>query len=415
MNIEFDSSLANDDDDVILRPNTTSTLSTFSCFIIFINGFLGVGFFYNSRHFRCGLIFTTIVNFIVAFLAYYGSWMLIYAMKIRKTTYFETIWKASGYKATFLISLFIAAPCLGYTANDMSHMNYAFKTFIQSVFVDAPTWLTDPYLFNFFLIFIVYLPSSWRHDLKALQIFSFIKLFIVTTLIILCIYWCCIGIKEDGFDPNNQVTMFNFSEDFVLCASELIGTYVSYPFIFVVLNAMHNLTYNRAKSTIKSSFITFSLLLEVVGIFQYFTLYNIEIETPFLYLLDNSQLSVKIGLATYILYYVCTLPVFIEPMRLSSIFIVSITEDLPQFTWSSMEIIWLLTASLFSTLTNSYISLLTTLLTIASLIMQFITPPLMLYKVMYTLPKYHWIAIILFIILGCIFSIYLLVSIYYIF
>ncbi|OHT10443.1 hypothetical protein TRFO_20247 [Tritrichomonas foetus] len=295
-------------------------------------------------------------------------------------------------------------------------MNKIYQIFVLNLLPNAPDWLIDGYMLDFILILFLYLPAALDTKYRSLMIFSYIKSFMTIIFLVLCVYWFVRRYVKDGFDPSDSVVIFFSSkEDYISCISEFVGSYISFPFLFVAINPMYNLTFNRANHMVKVIYIIYFLTLEIFGLFQYFTIYNIQGEVPFLYVMNGYHWSIRVARIVFMEFLACTLPALVEPMRQSMIFIIEVTDNMPKFVWCSMAILCLIASALFSTLTTRYYLLLTKLATAASMFMQFIVPPLLLLKQMDVMPKWHWVLIVLFIIGGTGITIYSIASIYELF
>jgi hypothetical protein len=142
------------------------------------------------------------------------------------------------------------------------------------------------------------------------------------------------------------------------------------------------------------------IVLEICCILQYVVIGGTDEKNYFLLGLDAGRIDVKFALVIMILMILMAFPVFVEPMRLSMMYFVSIRDDYPLFFWVTVGLIWLLVAAALSAMTVKYQDTALVIAAVIDVAVQFIFPAAMLVKCMPDLPKIHWVGVVLLVVIG---------------
>jgi hypothetical protein len=383
----------------LIQPNRISSISATDSFLILCTWFVGVGICRNSGVFGCGLIFATLIHVIIALLADYSLWMLVYIMKIHKICRYSSAWRASGFKGNFIVALFIFLSVEGYISTYF-HVIYSLWTKILFYYApSAPAFLSDPYIFNFIVISSIFVPVIIRRDNHFLTYFAYIKAFMCIVFFIMNIYWCYTCNRDYKFEK--VVPLFDMSQNYQAAATEYLGTYLNFYCLFTSLINMKDLTFERGVKVVRWSCVVFFIFAHGIAIIQYFMFYQDRTEALLIDQLDFSDMSVQVGVIIYMIIIVTSIPAYLDPVRVVSLFFVQEMDRYPVYIWSVIGYIWLFLAVLLSPLFDRYFAALALLSNIC-LLLQFAGPGMMLIKVMHTgISKAHWIGIVLNIFIGC--------------
>ncbi|OHT14522.1 hypothetical protein TRFO_15031 [Tritrichomonas foetus] len=397
-------------DDIPIKTSRKNSVSLFACFCILLNSLIGVGAIKNSRHGNCGVLLFTISNIVIAFLFYYASWFLIKLMSYYKTVNYESCWKASNFKFPWIASIAGCIPCLGYAANYFTEINNTYIMFIESVWENAPSIIIDPYFFDIIIILFFLMPCIISKERIMIVRYSYIKLFLLLVFLISIFYLFIETTLKNGFDPSNSVKLFDFSQSIIEMESEIVGTYISFCYIFISANQMINITFNRTKKMLRYAFTGCFLINEISFLLEYFVIFNNGENDSFLQNIDPTRTFNLFLMVCYTISLIFTIPTCMDPMRMNVFYVVKITDSYPQILWSAVGFVWMLIAALFSTLTSNHIEILTAFLGILAMLMQFVFPALMILKIRHGISKVHWVGIILFLVIGIGFSLVQIIS-----
>lgn len=273
-----------------------------------------------------------------------------------------------------------------------------------------PNLIIDPYLIYTFLIVVVFTPLVIRQDKGLICACGWAKCGLTLIFTALSIYWAIVA-RNDPLNAGKEVQLFNPKEDWMTAAGEFLGTYLDYFFLFNSLNHMVDMTYKRCWKVVNWSFGIFFVWCEILGVCQYFILYDRRSGTNLFAEMDPSWTSVKIGKLLFMLITILSFPVYFDSLRISALYIIEVMETYPRFVWAAIGFLWLLVSATFATIAGSYFDVFMILGNILAMLMQFMGPALMFRKVMNTVSKIHWVGVVLFMVLGAGLGIYLMFSI----
>lgn len=397
-------------EDLAIAPNRATSISQMSSVMMMLPGLIGQGVMSLSKHFKCGIIFATVIHIIVVLLVYYSTWMLAHLMKLHRKGTYEQLWVTSKFKFSIIVSLSIFLPCIGFLSIYFNLIKDLWSSFLVSVMDSPPSLIIDPYMIYTVLIALVFSPLVMRQDKWLICVCGWVKCALTLVFTGLCIYWC-VAAQSNPLNSGKKVVLFNMEEDWLAAAGEFLGTYLDYFFLFNSLNHMVDMTYKRCWKVVNWSFGIFFVWCEVLCIFQYFIFYDRRSHKNMFEDMDPTWATVKIGKLLFMLITILSFPVYFDSLRISALYIIEVMESYPKFVWSAIGFLWLLVTATCATIAGAYMDLFVVIGNILAMIMQFMGPALMFIRVIDTVSKVHWIGIIFFIVLGAGMGIYLLISI----
>lgn len=402
--------LTTSSEDVLVQPNRSCSLSMFSCFSILLNGLIGIGIVSNGRHNRSGVAFNLIVNIIFALITYYSNYCISYVVSQTRSLSYEECWTNCGYKYPFVLSIGNFIPCVGFMSQFFANLHIFWVQLTDYIWPDCPPFLQDIYILSFIIIFILFIPMMLNQDEGYLAKLSHVSNLSLVAFAVLSIYIAVKISLADGFDPENSITIFDFSKDFLGPIGEYVGSYTTYCYYFISIKFLYNLTFRRAKKVIGWSLFTYCILTEIIGLASYFILYNDFDEKVFFLKLKPDNPEYQALTILFIIKTILSIPTLIDPMRISALYIVKISNRYPTFIWGAMAIIFMIVSLMFSTLSSTYMTALSGFLNAYVMMMQYVFPALMMIKKMAGKGKLHWVMIVLLIVLGFGFGIYSLID-----
>lgn len=401
-------SVQRNEDTVPLKQNKANCLNIPQTVVVLLNCYIGLGPVRNDRHMRCGVVYTSVVNWIVCAITYYCYYLLILVMKTQKTFMYETAW-ATNYKLPIIMSVSTILPIIGFMSFYFTNIHNVWQSFVDCVWEDAPEFVSDHFTICLVVTFTIYIPLFIIQNIYYLYVLSIIKSVLTVLLFAFDIYWVMYFVKLNGFDPNHQVSwIFNGKEPFLTVVIEFISSYSNFMYIYYCLKEMYNLSFSRAKITVGWSLVIFAIINNLFCFAGYFTVFNNRgDDLVFKYLPQDSPIT-QISYIFFMVMLIIKLASMLNPGRESALAIVVILPKYPTFVWFSMGIISTLTAAYLGNLTSTYQDIFQIIENVFVIFMQFVVPAFLIYKIKNHVHKGHFFGSIILAIAGCGGLIYLL-------
>ena len=158
------------------------------------------------------------------------------------------------------------------------------------------------------------IPFVCLKSIRYLEKLSVLSSFSIILLIAHALYWLIVHVKENGFDPQNQFTWFNFNSAAITSLGVNSMAYNCHLNYFPALEAMKKPTVKRAKTLAGSTMLAAFLLYNVFGLITYLDLFNIGKGSSLEYY-DSSNIFTKIVLFGIIFMLVFSVPIALWAAR----------------------------------------------------------------------------------------------------
>lgn len=253
-------------------------------FVVYcLNVAIGSGALKLGYAFRAGLLFSIIINIIVAILSFYSLHLYALAASHYHSGTFKDIWKSafSEWSSDILAIanvLFALINVMGYYQFLQGSAMTIIRLMLRISTTDENKTLDTVSHYQFLIGFIITIVFSCPFCLSLNQqtviLVSYISMGAFILLVLYVIVRFSVTVSKDGFDPNHEFKLIDFPDYAVGCISSFILAYMIYPLEWPNLKDSRNgskkgLTY--LFSTIIISCFTLYLLM---GIFSYFSFFS---------------------------------------------------------------------------------------------------------------------------------------------
>lgn len=388
-----------ENEDYVLSSNKKSALSMWQGVVVILNYMIGVGLVSHYRHFRCGILLASFVNFFLAFVTYFSCDILFIGMQHLKKLRLESLWIERGFKLSFLIALFIFFPSLSFASLYFITIKNYLDKILDNYFPNRMYWLTDPYVLGLFIILVLIVPVLMTQNLKINVLLSCIGMATTMIIFIISAYWFVVNLKNNGFNHKNDIKLVDFSNGFFDCFARYIGSYFTYTIISTVMMQVRSVTVRKTKKIMRISLIYYSIFIEIVALIQYFTIYDVDDDSDIFENL-NLDISVIIAIALMILKLLCTLPVCIYPAIEATFSLIIIQDQYPKLFWIFVVIVCCMSCLLISYIATSTQMIFAGFVNCVVLFMQFIFPTLLISKFLSEIKPFFIVIAIIISLLG---------------
>jgi hypothetical protein len=383
--------------DLHIKLNRRTSMNSVRCCILFTTANYGVGIARNSLKYQGGLILTTLLHALIAAASYYSLWMLSYVASVLKNTRYEGLWRRSGLKGSFFVALCTFLVSGGWISVYISYMCRFMDVIADYYFPTLPI-LNDPFLTNFILLIVVFLPVVMSRDLLAQEVAAALKIILGAIFFGICVYWNVLcsskpktkGTKVALFDGG---TVFSSLSDFMI-------NYLNFMLLFPAFERMKDLTFVRLDRCLRWSIFAVFFGNEVFAYMQYFMFYQDRETELVMEQIGYDEPSARVGLIILYLFLVTTIPPFLEPMRISLLDLAREMDLYPLFIWSAVGLIWMIVTILMSIVVRDNLDIIRRIAVASAGIIQFTFPGILCITHRAKLPKLHWVGAIAYIFLG---------------
>ena len=374
---------------------------------------IGTGVLRLGSAFNSGLIFTHILNILVAIVSFYSLKLFVLAASCYHESTFEEIWSSAFSRKT----VFIPALCsiLSSLSNIMSYLGYLQDSIINIIsnfillFDNEGHDLIDSIqkykiLFGFFIVIVLCLPASLSNDLRFIVITSYISI-----TFFLCVFIYIIGrfaaiVVKDGFDPYHRFRLFDVKNHISDSISSLTYSYLFYPFAWPGLRHAKNTTARNFTNMFFTTILISFILYSIIGTFSYLSFFD---QNTGGIILDyypmgtgTNEILLIIGHMFTFLYILLTVPVVLNPARYILLNIINMKDSFPKDIWSLTGITLSLISLILANMPENITDILFIITDLLTLLLLFIFPPVLYLRGYGTKNKFHFAGAIFEMIIG---------------
>lgn len=367
---------------------------------ILLNIAIGTGWLKLGYGWRCGEILSTIFSLIFAALSYYAIWMFIEVIGAVKKPTFETIVEAKWNKKISIVVLIFSL--IETIVGVMFVLEFIKDYFVSLLgkFIEVPEILNNYVVSAGISTILCILIGCLIVNIRILAIYSYLQNCCVIFIICGCIYWCIVLNKENGFDSQKQMKLFEFNEQAVSLVSSLLTAYLIVPLSYPSPEHVMNATVPLLKKIFRSVFIILAVVYVLMGSVSYFTFFDDNEGDLLLDLYPDCTLTTCMGFALLIAMILHYPVIFNSGRQLIVTAVIGPCKKTDNVVWMSLGILTALLAFIIGDLPEIPYTFVCLACDVASSILLFIIPGI-LYLAVFKLEKwYHTIGAILLIIVG---------------
>lgn len=261
------------DQDSIFDYKVPADTGAFGTYRILLNTAIGSGTLMIPYCFTCGVGISLIISFIFALLAYFSLMLLIDSSQYcHKYDYHGLFSHCFGKGKLWILNIIIFLVQYG-SVMIYCHwlgrlMNHIFQ-FSNVILGSNAFWICS--LTSFFVF-----PLTIFREISALQNFTFLTLIFLFILIAHAFYYFIHDLKRDGFDPNNQFSVFNFKRYDVIITALSVNALAFHCHLnmFSSLEHLKHCTIKRAHLLCALVPVGCFVLYNIFGLFSYLNLFD---------------------------------------------------------------------------------------------------------------------------------------------
>lgn len=257
-----------------LFPIRINLLSPVEIGSILLNIAIGTGWLKLGYGWRCGEIFSLVLSVVFALLSFYAIWMFIEVIRIVKMPTFEMIAvKIWNKKVAFVILFFSLVETIIGVMFVLEFIKDYFLILLGDV-IKVPAIVENYIVSAGIATVLCILIGCLIVNIRVLSIYSYIQNFCVLFIICGCIYWCIVLNKEDGFNAQKQMKLFEFNEQAVSLVSSLLTAYLIVPLSYPSPEHVKHATVSLLKKIFGAVFVILAIVYALMGTVSYLTFFD---------------------------------------------------------------------------------------------------------------------------------------------
>ena len=285
--------------------------------LVLTNTITGIGLLSTSYCYRTGVVLNTLISFLLAtFAAISFYFLIVVSEKTKIDDYSKLIGPALGKKYEWIPHCVLTIILFGV---GILYMQYGCSLLTKCLeeFKGIPEWVYNRWFLIFIPIVIIDIPLSMLKTIHKLSYISFASMTLVFVYIFHNIFYFSKNVYKNGFDPQNQMKLFSFT-NLVITSIAIQGTsYNCHPNIFPTLEKLQNNTIKRKMITMIIVAICAFLIYTSSGIFGYLTLFDNILDPVAISYYPDGQTFTLITEALYTLLLALSVPLIFWSCRLS--------------------------------------------------------------------------------------------------
>lgn len=290
----------------------------FGCFQILLNTSIGSGTLMVPYSYTSGIGMELVISLVFAFVAYMAMYFLIESSQYSNSyDYYGIFNSCYGPKYMWILNVSIFLVQFGtvtiyclWNGRLLNHLINSSNPILGS----NAFW---SFLIAAFLIF----PLTVFRSISKLESFASISTFFIIMLIVHALYWMIRDIHDFGFDPQNEITAFNFRKYQVIISALSVNSmaFNCHLNLFSTLEHLNHCTRKRAHQlcaiTVGVSFILYNCF----GLFSYLDLFDNIGAGSSLEFYPNPNWLTKVTIIGVVIVLIVSSPLVIWAARISLI------------------------------------------------------------------------------------------------
>ncbi|OHT02994.1 Transmembrane amino acid transporter protein [Tritrichomonas foetus] len=294
---------ANDNGNIVLFKQTSDIqLRTFfETFNLLMKSGVATDPYLIGSAMNTGVIQTFFFVICLLFLTELSFFIFIHSWIYERAYTYDQIWKELfGSHFSWLIQLLVIITYLSFVIWNQYEQYAYYATFMNNVFPNTPSIVTNHWLISYLLTFVVIVPTLFVKRLSNFTIISMISNF-CHILSIICLITFYIRVAASDFEKAEVIYFSSDSASTFHTISILNSSLFFHPLLYYIIRDMENPTRCRAMKLTWITSISSCILHFVGGIFSYLCYPNDDGDCIFFYF-DSMIPEIFIGqIATYII------------------------------------------------------------------------------------------------------------------
>ena len=307
-----------------------SSLITFSCIVV------GTAPTKLGYLFRSGIILTPLLLILFALVSYFNNYLFVKLGCHYQAFTFDQIWIASFGKKTSFIPTFISVSVvilvdMFYTqimVQSLKDLNVKLFQFNPRFYV----FLTDYWLLGFFASVILISPFVFSTSLPFLSQTMKFKFTLIIIFIIIMFTEFILRVQKYGFDPNHEISFFNFDKTLIKVFGSLSTAFLVFPLAWPSIQHVKNATEKDLYKLFMCQVILCFFIYFIMGAISYLTFFKENVGGNVFDYYSHKWLQTT----SYVLlciFYLFTIPLIINPSRYLLLNSFYQLQDIPLSIW----------------------------------------------------------------------------------